>query len=113
MSQISYRIFATMIFDGFCYSDSFRLGLISALKSLRPIAKDEEIFACYQYKITGTPLWYKKYLIDFLEEHPEGTDCTKLVLEKMTIKELKQIYEIHLKQDREDMLKQSKNVKFF
>jgi hypothetical protein len=102
-----------MLVAEFFYSDFFRLGLISALKSLRPIAKDEEIFACYQYKITGAPLWFKKYLIDFLEEHPDGTDCTKLVLQKNTIKELKQIYEIHLKQDREDMLKQSKNVRFF
>ncbi len=68
-----------------------------AFKSLRPIAKDEEVLICYEYGLNGAPLWFKKYLLEFLEENPEGSDCTKFAMEGKTMQELKEDYEADLR----------------
>jgi hypothetical protein len=49
---------------------------------------------CYNYGLNGAPLWYKKYLLEFLEENPEGSDCT---IKGKTIQELKEDYEADLR----------------
>jgi len=59
--------------------------------------KDEEIFACYRFKFAIGPLWFKKNLLEFLKENPEGTECSKSVTNGMTIQEMKENYEASLK----------------
>ena len=78
--------------------------MISCLRSLRPIAKGEEIFAFYHYTFRKAPLWFKKNFLDYLENNPaedEDTELTKIVRDGMDLEQLRAEYLQHLQQSKQ------------
>ena len=52
-----------------------RFGVINAVKTMKPIKKDEEYFASYGYPLASGPKWYRElYINKFLNATSDNTD---------------------------------------
>ena len=52
-----------------------RFGVINAVKTMKPIKKDEEYFASYGYPLASGPKWYRElYINKFLNTTSDNTD---------------------------------------
>ncbi len=83
----------------------FRFGMISALKALRPIKKEEEIFAMYRYPFLQSPTWYMKTFLQFIEENPDQFEKLDFVTQRHTFEELKTFYNKVLESESRDFNK--------
>ena len=52
-----------------------RFGVINAVKTMKPIKKDEEYFASYGYPLANGPKWYRElYVNKFFNSTSDNTD---------------------------------------
>ena len=49
--------------------DTPRFGIISAVKTLTKIMKDQEYFAHYGYEVHNAPRWYRRLFRQFAKEN--------------------------------------------
>ena len=66
--------------------------MISALKALRPIEKNEELFALYRYPFLKSPTWFMKNFLQFIDENPDQFEKLGFITEDKTLEELKNYY---------------------
>ena len=66
--------------------------MISALKALRSIEQDEELFALYRYSFVKSPTWYMKNFLQFIDENPDQFEKLEFITEDKTLEELKNFY---------------------
>ena len=67
MRCLRYYIFPNIL--------NLRFGVINAVKTMKPIKKDEEYFASYGYPLASGPKWYRElYVNKFLNSTLDNTD---------------------------------------
>ena len=51
-----------------------RFGVINAVKTMKPIKKDEEYFASYGYPLASGPKWYRELYIEKFSNSTNSND---------------------------------------